>query len=58
VRASGSPAFAVYQMGQDGIYSASALQILTIVDGQITDINDYLTFDGRLFLRFQLPLVV
>jgi len=58
VRASGSPAFAVYQMGQDGIYRASALQILTIVDGQITDINDYLTFDGRLFLRFQLPLVV
>ena len=58
IRASGSPAFAVYQMDQDGIYRAAALHILTIEDGQITEINDYLTFDGKLFSRFHLELVV
>jgi RNA polymerase sigma-70 factor (ECF subfamily) len=58
VRANGSPAFAVYQMDQEGIYRAAALNILTIENGQITEINDYLTFDGQLFSRFHLDLVV
>jgi len=58
VRANGSPAFAVYQMDKDGIYRAAALHILTIEDGLITEINDYLTFDGQLFSRFHLDLVV
>ena len=58
VRANGSPAFAVYQMDQDGIYRAAAIHILTIENGQITEINDYLTFDGQLFSRFHLDLVV
>ena len=58
VRANGSPAFAAYQMDQTGIYRAAALHILTIENGQIAEINDYLTFDGQLFTRFNLDLVV
>jgi RNA polymerase sigma-70 factor, ECF subfamily len=58
VRANGSPAFATYQMDKDGIYRAAAIQILTIENGKITEINDYLTFDGQLFSRFHLDLVV
>jgi len=58
VRANGSPAFATYQMDETGIYRAAALHILTIENGQIAEINDYLTFDGQLFTRFNLDLVV
>ena len=58
VRFNGSPAFATYQMDQDGVYRAAALQILTIEDGLISEINDFLTFDGQLFARFDLDLVV
>ena len=58
IRANGSPAFAVYQMDQAGIYRAAALHILTLAGGEITEINDYLTFDGQLFARFHLDLVV
>jgi RNA polymerase sigma-70 factor (ECF subfamily) len=58
VRANGSPAFATYQMDEQGIYRAAALQILTVEYGRIADINDYLTFDGALFSRFNLDLVV
>jgi RNA polymerase sigma-70 factor (ECF subfamily) len=58
VRANGSPAFATYQMVRDGIYRAAAIQILTIEGGQISEINDYLTFDNQLFSRFNLDLVV
>ena len=58
VRANGSPAFATYQMDKTGIYRAAAIHILTIENGQIAEINDYLTFDGQLFTRFNLDLVV
>lgn len=58
VRANGSPAFALYQMDQEGVYRAAAIHILTIENGQITEINDFLTFDGQLFSRFHLNLVV
>ena len=58
VRANGSPAFAIYQMDQEGVYRAAALHILTIENGQIAEINDFLTFDGQLFSRFHLDLLV
>ena len=58
LHANGSPAFAVYQMDQEGVYRAAAIHILTIEDGQISEINDFLTFDGQLFTRFHLDLVV
>ncbi len=57
MRANGSPAFAVYQMDEENIYRAAALHILTIENGQISEINDYLTFDGKLFTKLGLPLV-
>src|SRR5215207_3003217 len=47
LRANGSPAFAVYQMDQTGIYRAAALHILIFESGQTTEINDFLTFDGQ-----------
>jgi RNA polymerase sigma-70 factor (ECF subfamily) len=58
VRANGSPAFAVYQLDSSGIYRAAALHILSIENGQVTEINDFLTFDGKLFSKFRLPLTV
>src|SRR6266498_1762834 len=58
VRANGSPAFAVYQMDLEGVYRAAAIHILTIENGQISEINDFLTFDGALFSRFHLDLMV
>lgn len=58
IRANGSPAFAVYQMDERGVYHASAIHILTIKDGLIVEINDFLTFDGQLFARFHLDFVV
>jgi RNA polymerase sigma-70 factor, ECF subfamily len=58
VRANGSPAFALYQMDSTGTYRAAALHILTIENGEISEINDFLTFDGQLFVKFGLPLLV
>jgi RNA polymerase sigma-70 factor, ECF subfamily len=58
VRANGSPAFAVYQMDSAGTYRAAALHILTLENGEISEINDFLTFDGQLFIKFGLPLMV
>ena len=58
VRANGSPAFAVYQMDKEGVYRAAALHILTVENGLISEINDFLTFDGQLFSKFRLPLMV
>lgn len=57
VRANGAPAFAVYQRDSSGVYRAAALHILTIVGGLIDQIDDHLTFDGKLFSKFNLPLV-
>jgi len=58
LRANGSPAFALYQMDREGVYRAAAIHILTIENGLITEINDFLSFDGKLFSRFHLELVV
>jgi RNA polymerase sigma-70 factor, ECF subfamily len=58
VRFNGSPSFAVYQMDPQGIYRAAALHILTVENGSISEINDFLTFDGQLFSKFGLPLMV
>ena len=54
IRANGCPAFATYQRDQAGVYQASAIHILSINDKQITRIDDFLTFDGKLFERFHL----
>ena len=54
----GSPSFAVYHLDESGVHRAAALHILTIEYGAIAEINDYLTFDGQLFSKLGLPLVV
>jgi len=56
-RANGSPAFAVYMRYETGVYRPSALQILSINGDRITQLDDFLVFDDRLFMRFGLPLV-
>jgi RNA polymerase sigma-70 factor, ECF subfamily len=58
IRANGSPAFAVYQMDPQGTYRAAALHILAIENGAISEIHDFLSFDGQLFSKFGLPLMV
>jgi RNA polymerase sigma-70 factor (ECF subfamily) len=54
----GSPSFAVYHWDESGTYRAAALHILTIEEGEISEINDYLSFDGQLFSKLGLPLTV
>jgi RNA polymerase sigma-70 factor (ECF subfamily) len=50
------PAIAVYQRGDDAVFRASALNVLTVAGDQIAEMHDFLTFDGALFTRFGLPL--
>ncbi len=54
----GSPSFVVYRTDEYGIHRAEALHILTIEDGEISEINDYLSFDGQLISKLGLPLQV
>jgi RNA polymerase sigma-70 factor (ECF subfamily) len=56
-RASGSPAFGLYQMDKNGIYRPAALHILTVFNGQISQIDDFLNFDERLFSKYGLPVL-
>ena len=56
IRASGSPAYAVYQREVSGVYRAAAIHVLTIEHGGISEINDYLSADGKLFIKYHLPV--
>lgn len=56
-RANGSAAFAVYQAKEGDKYLPAALQVLTLQDGLILQIDDFLCFDNRLFSRFGLPIL-
>jgi RNA polymerase sigma-70 factor, ECF subfamily len=58
LRLNGSPAFALYQMDKQGVYRAAAIHILTTEGGLISEINDYLSFDGGLFRKLGLRLLV
>jgi RNA polymerase sigma-70 factor, ECF subfamily len=58
VHINSSPSFAVYHLDAMGVYRAQALHILTIENGEISEINDFLSFDGQLFSKLGLPLVV
>jgi RNA polymerase sigma-70 factor, ECF subfamily len=58
LQANGAPAYAVYQMDEQGVYRAAAIHILTIKDGLFSEINDFLSFDGQLFRHFHLDLTV
>jgi len=54
-RANGCPAFVVYQPDDSGLFRPVALHVLTIVGGQVAAIDDFLSFDGSLFKRFDVP---
>jgi len=58
VRASGAPAFAVYQRDPRGVFRAAAIHVLTLGQDGIQTIDDFLSFDGSLLRRFGLPLTV
>jgi len=53
--ANGSPAFATYQRDESGVYRLGALQVLTIVNGQIAEIHDFLAAGDPAFAGFALP---
>ena len=57
-RANNAPAFVVYQPSPLGQYQAVAVQVLTVVDGLVAEIHDFLSDDGRLAARFGLPVSV
>ncbi len=57
LHANGSPAFGVYQMDSSGVYRAAAVHILTVENGRISDINDFLASGDGLFSQLGLPLV-
>lgn len=56
--ANGAPAFAVYEREDSGRYRAAALQILTILEGKISTLDDFIVTDDRLFTRFGLPFII
>jgi RNA polymerase sigma-70 factor (ECF subfamily) len=53
-RANGCPAFAVYARDGNGVYLPAALQVLSMATDGIAALHDFLTFDDRLFTRFDL----
>jgi RNA polymerase sigma-70 factor (ECF subfamily) len=55
-RANGSPAFATYNRDEMGEYRLGALQVLTIADGKIAEIHDFLAIGSPQFAGFDLPL--
>lgn len=58
-RAKGSPAFAMYQRDEAGVYRPVALHVLTIggisVAREVLAIDDFLTTGSRMFARFGMP---
>jgi len=55
-RANGSPAFSTYNRDETGEYRLGALQVLTITDGQIAEIHDFLAIGNQRFPGFDLPI--
>ena len=55
-KANGSPAFATYQRDEAGPYRLGALQVLTIEQGQIAEIHDFLAIGNTQFPGFDLPI--
>jgi RNA polymerase sigma-70 factor, ECF subfamily len=56
--ANGCPAFATYQLGEDGVHRLSALQVLTVEDDRVVQIHDFLTLGRGTFPGFDLPLAL
>ena len=54
IQANRQPACAVYQRDEAGVYHAFGISVLTVEQGQVTDIITFI--DPALFPRFGLPL--
>ena len=57
-RANGAPAFGAYQRDAEGSYRPVALHVVTVEGDKIARIDEFLTYDDRLFTQFGLPLSV
>lgn len=57
-QANGGPAFAAYERDETGIFRPGALHVLSIEQGEIAAIHDFLASDDQLFVRFGLPLAL
>jgi len=57
-RANGAPAFGTYQRDDEGSYRPVALHVVTVEGDEIARIDEFLTYDDRLFTQFGLPLSV
>jgi RNA polymerase sigma-70 factor (ECF subfamily) len=55
-RANGCPAFVIYQADAEGVYRPVALQVLSLDNGLVAEINDFLYLDERMFSRFGVPI--
>jgi RNA polymerase sigma-70 factor (ECF subfamily) len=56
--ANGCPALATYQLDEEGVHRFGALQVLTIEDGSVVEIHDFLALSERLMSAFALPLAL
>jgi RNA polymerase sigma-70 factor (ECF subfamily) len=56
--ANGCPAFATYQLDENGVYRFGALQVLTIEEGSVVEIHDFLALSERLLTAFALQLAL
>ena len=57
-QANGSPAFATYQRDEAGPYRLEALQVLTLGQGRIAEIHDFLLIGNQQFAGFDLPVAL
>jgi RNA polymerase sigma-70 factor (ECF subfamily) len=57
-RANGAPAFGTYQRDAEGLYRPVALHVVTVEGDKIARIDEFLTYNDRLFTQFGLPLSV
>jgi RNA polymerase sigma-70 factor (ECF subfamily) len=55
--ANGMPGFALYERDTAGDYRSGAVHLLTLEEGQIAEIHDFLAIDPHLFERLGLPML-
>jgi len=56
--ANSAPAFGVYHLEAGDVYRLAALHVLTIEDGRVSEIHDFISSQGKMFRHFSLPLTL
>jgi RNA polymerase sigma-70 factor (ECF subfamily) len=54
-QANGCPAFAVYQIDEQGSSTLTSFQILSLLQGRVARIDAFLQLDQQIFAKFNLP---